>query len=98
MVFPIFANTLSAIAWLQVMSPEVLRYQHNPIIDRIMKNRDKKGIGSMVFRLGDWLQASLDNNKYNIFGRYGIMEGDYPCDGYHGSARTGDRYVRGGFL
>lgn len=77
----IMANTLSAAAWLSVLS------QTNKNIipdDSLLKNivsdyrNTTKGSESLVIQIGNWLQAALDNNKNNTIGNYGITEQAVP--------------------
>lgn len=72
----ILANTLSATTWLQTIQKSqnmFLKGQDNPFKDIVDKRRVSiKGVDSLVTMVGDWLQAALDNNKYNTLGKYGI--------------------------
>ncbi len=68
----ILANTLSAVSWLQSIGDNLEGSIMDDNIRSIISDRKVKGRNSTVVRLGDWLQAALDNNKYNILGRFGV--------------------------
>src|SRR5574344_2577730 len=68
----ILANTLSAVSWLQSIGGNLNGSIMDDNIKKIINDRNIQGHESTVVRLGDWLQASLDNNKYNILGHYGV--------------------------
>lgn len=78
----IFANTLSATAWLQSMyemANTFIKGKDNPFLKIVSPERVKiEGKQSLIVMVGDWLQASLDNPKNNTLGKYGITKEAVP--------------------